>query len=83
VSDQVALALNAELDALRNPTAESDDRLTAARTAATRLRERSANWQTVLADGATELGADVDHDLRHRLRELVSEAETDIDRRTR
>ncbi|MCE3553820.1 hypothetical protein LWC33_20480 [Pseudonocardia sp. RS11V-5] len=80
VTDQVALGLNAELTALRDPAAGTvaERRLHEARVTADALRDRTAGWQIVLADGATELGADVDHDLRHRLRELVREAEADI-----
>jgi ethanolamine utilization protein EutP (predicted NTPase) len=80
VSDQLAMALNAELDVLNDPSrgAELVARAQQARRAADRLREQTANWQLVLGDGMTELVVDVDHDLRHRLRTLVREAEADI-----
>jgi ethanolamine utilization protein EutP (predicted NTPase) len=80
VSDQLAMALNAELDVLNDPGrgAELVARMQEARLAADRLRAQTANWQLVLGDGATELMVDVEHDLRHRLRTLVREAEADI-----
>jgi ethanolamine utilization protein EutP (predicted NTPase) len=80
VSDHLAMALNAELDALNDPScgAELVARLGDAREAADRLRQGAANWQVVLGDGATELTVAVEHDLRHRLRSVVREAEADI-----
>lgn len=80
VSDHIAMALNAELNALNDPHCgvELVQRLLHARDAADRLRQRTANWQLVLGDGVTELAVDVEHDLRHRLRSVVREAEADI-----
>lgn len=80
VTDQIATGLDAELAVLRDPAggAATQARLASARAAVTALADRTAGWRTVLDDGATELGATVDHDLRHRLRGLVREAETDI-----
>ncbi|NMI01680.1 Isoniazid-inducible protein iniA [Pseudonocardia sp. K10HN5] len=80
VSDHVALALNTELDALNDPrrSAELVERMCTARDAADRLRQRTANWQYTLGDGVTELVVDIEHDLRHRLRTVVREAEADI-----
>lgn len=80
VSDQLAMALNAELDVLNDPSrgAELVARTQQAQQSANRLREQTANWQLVLGDGMTELVVDVEHDLRHRLRLLMREAEADI-----
>jgi signal recognition particle receptor subunit beta len=80
VSDHLAMALNAELDALNDPRngAELVQRLQQTREAAEALRQRTANWQLVLGDGVTELSVDVEHDLRHRLRSVVREAEANI-----
>jgi GTPase SAR1 family protein len=80
VADHLAMALNAELDALNDPRngAELVQRLQQARQAADQLRQRTANWQLVLGDGVTELTVDVEHDLRHRLRIVVREAEANI-----
>lgn len=80
VTDQLAVALNAELDVLNDPArgAELVARAKRARQAADRLRERTATWQLALGDGMTELVAEVDHDLRHRLRSLNRAAEVEI-----
>ncbi|WP_327143626.1 dynamin family protein [Nocardia sp. NBC_01327] len=80
VSDHVALALNSELTALQDPSrsAELLDRIRTARDTAEALRKRTANWQYVLGDGITELTVSVEHDLRHRLRAIVREAEEEI-----
>jgi hypothetical protein len=80
VCDHLALAMNAELDALLDPARGADllERLRVTREAAEQLRQRSANWQHVLGDGITELAVDVEHDLRQRLRHLIREAEADI-----
>ena len=80
VCDHLAMALNAELDALNDPRngAELLQRLEQARQAAEALRQRTANWQLVLGDGVTELSVDVEHDLRHRLRSVVREADANI-----
>lgn len=50
-----------------------------ARTKAERLRSEAARWQVTLSDGVADLGADVDHDFRNRLRRLTEESETRID----
>jgi signal recognition particle receptor subunit beta len=80
VTEHLAMADNAELDALRDPAAgaQLERRLIEARDAADRLSERSANWLLVLGDGITEMAVDVEHDLRHRLRQVVREADADI-----
>ncbi|MFC0449768.1 dynamin family protein [Rhodococcus jostii] len=80
VTDHLSLSLSAELDALRDPQrgAALLAQMTQARTAADQLRQRSANWQHTLADGAIELMTDIEHDLRHRLRTVMRAAEQDI-----
>lgn len=82
VSDHLAVTLYTEAESLRDPSrrAQITQQLAAAREDADRLRQRTANWQLALADGATELMADIEHDLRHRLRSLVRDAEADIAR---
>ncbi|MGH3839371.1 MAG: Isoniazid-inducible protein iniA, partial [Pseudonocardiaceae bacterium] len=44
------------------------------------LKERSAKWQHTLNDGVTDLNADIDFDLRDRMREIVRLAEEEVDR---
>ncbi|MFG1792335.1 hypothetical protein [Nocardia sp. NPDC049149] len=82
VSDHLALSLRNETEALRDPRrrAEMTDKLVRARDNADQLRQRTANWQVTLLDGSAELMADIEHDLRHRLRSLVRDAEAEIAR---
>lgn len=82
VTEQLSVTLRAEADALRDPRrrAEITQRLTAARAEADQLRQRTATWQVTLVDGSSELAVDIEHDLRHRLRTLVREAEAEISR---
>ncbi|MGW5151024.1 Isoniazid-inducible protein iniA [Rhodococcus koreensis] len=80
VTDHLSLSLSSELDALQDPQrgAALLEQMTRARAAADQLRQRSANWQYTLADGAIELMTDIEHDLRHRLRTVIRAAEEDI-----
>ncbi|NKY49283.1 hypothetical protein HGA08_03535 [Nocardia vermiculata] len=80
ITDHLGLALRSEAETLRDPRRYSaiTDQLRSARTEADELRRRSANWQVTLADGCAELMADIEHDLRHRLRSLVRDAESEI-----
>jgi hypothetical protein len=54
------------------------ERLTVARDRATELKDRSARWQQTLGDGVADLNADIDHDLRGRMREVTRTAEEEI-----
>ena len=53
--------------------------LTRARSRADELKKRSAKWQQTLNDGIADLNADLDHDLRDRMRVIQAEAEKVID----
>ncbi len=77
VTDQVGGQLRAERATQEDPerVAEVVRGLTAAEARATGLKERSARWQQTLNDGVADLNADIDYDLRDRLREIVREAE--------
>ncbi|WP_040795088.1 dynamin family protein [Nocardia higoensis] len=79
-ADNLAVTLYTEAESLRDPRrrAEITQQLTIAREEADQLRQRTANWQITLADGAGELMADIEHDLRHRLRRLARDAEAEI-----
>ncbi|MBF6356971.1 dynamin family protein [Nocardia higoensis] len=81
-ADNLAVTLYTEAESLRDPRrrAEITQQLTIARDEADQLRQRTANWQIALADGAGELMADIEHDLRHRLRKLARDAEAEIAR---
>ena len=50
-----------------------------AKARADEFRGRSARWQVTLTDGIADLIADMEHDLRDRLRKVQREAETSID----
>ncbi|MEV6771618.1 hypothetical protein AB0N05_23640 [Nocardia sp. NPDC051030] len=83
ITDHLALALRSEAETLRDPRRYSviTEQLRRTREEAEQLRQRTANWQVTLADGAGELMADTEHDLRHRLRSLIRDAEADIMKR--
>ena len=53
--------------------------LEASKKRAEALRSQSAKWQQTLNDGAQDLTADLDHDLRMRVRTIVTEAESVLD----
>jgi len=77
VTEQLTAALRAEQSAQENPekVQEVIRGLSAAEQRATGLKERSARWQQTLNDGVADLNADVDYDLRDRMREIVRDAE--------
>ncbi|MBX6356586.1 MAG: Isoniazid-inducible protein iniA, partial [Micromonosporaceae bacterium] len=81
VTEQIAAGLRSERDAQQNPERAQEviRELTAAEQRASELKERSARWQHTLNDGIADLNADVDYDLRDRLREISREAEDAID----
>jgi len=77
VTDQIVSSLRTEQAAQENPESvqETIRTLTAAEQRAAGLKERSARWQQTLNDGVADLNADIDYDLRDRLREIVRDAE--------
>jgi hypothetical protein len=80
VTGQVAEHLRAELAAQQNPEAVGElmRGLAAAQERATALKERSARWQQTLNDGVADLNADIDYDLRDRMREISRLAEDEL-----
>lgn len=80
-TEHVRLAIDSELSALLNPekTSEIVAGLEATKGRADELRRISSRWQTTLNDGATDLIADMEHDLRDRMRSIQREAEDAID----
>ena len=80
VTSQLAAGLDAELSVQQDPAsaAELVAGLEAARTRAGELKDRSARWQQTLGDGVADLNADIDHDLRGRMREITRMAEEEI-----
>jgi hypothetical protein len=81
VAEHLRLSLQSELEAFENPekTPQMIAGLEVARAEADELRKRSARWQITLNDGISDLIADMEYDLRDRLRRIQREAETAID----
>lgn len=81
VIEHLRLSLNAELTALQNPndTPQLIADLELAKEKSGDSRKRTARWQVTLNDGMADLIADMDHDLRDRLRKIQREAEMAID----
>ncbi|SDD27572.1 dynamin family protein [Rhodococcus tukisamuensis] len=81
VSEHLTLALGSELAALRDPAkgAAAVAELQKAKVSAEELHKRTSLWQQTLSDGVTDLAADIDHDLRDRLRRVTREAEQAVD----
>jgi Dynamin family len=81
VTEQVAAGLRAERAAQQDPERAQEviRELTAAEQRANELKERSARWQQTLNDGIADLNADIDYDLRDRLREILHEAERAVE----
>src|SRR5918993_60181 len=80
-TEHVRLAIDSELSALQNPerTPEIVAQLEATKGRADELRRISSRWQVTLNDGVTDLIADMEHDLRDRMRSIQREAEDSID----
>jgi len=81
ITAQLASSMRAELAACEDPeqAAKLVAELEQASQRADDLRDRSARWSQVLNDGIADLNADVDHDLRDRMRVIVREAEKVLD----
>ncbi|MFE5407222.1 dynamin family protein [Microbacterium sp. NPDC056569] len=81
VVDQLAITLRSELTVLVDPeeTPRLIVQLEEAKERADEFRSRSARWQVTLTDGVADLIADMEHDLRDRLRKVQREAEASID----
>jgi gas vesicle protein len=56
------------------------DELTAVKQRVETLKSAAARWSQTLTDGIADLNSDVDHDLRRRIREIITEAEEAIDK---
>ena len=81
VTDHLLMASRARLSALEDPASGETiiAGLQTGRQNAGDLRRRSARWQQVLQDGVTDLTADIEYDLRDRLRRIGREAEEAVD----
>lgn len=81
VTRQLSTSMSAELAALRDPagTEALMAELARASERVENLRRQSARWQQTLNDGVADLAADIDHDLRDRMRAILREAEEQLD----
>ncbi|MHC6593095.1 dynamin family protein [Arthrobacter sp. C152] len=81
VTGNLRLSLQSELGALEKPegTPHMVAELEQAKVEADELRKRSARWQLTLSDGINDLIADMEYDLRDRLRRIQRDAEVAID----
>lgn len=77
VVNQLSTTLRSELAAHSDPEAAAQviAELNEARARSAALKERSARWQHTLSDGIADLNADIEYDLRDRMREIVRAAE--------
>jgi Dynamin family len=80
VTGQITDHLRAELAAQQNPESVGElvRGLSEAQERATALKEKSARWQQTLNDGVADLNADIDYDLRDRMREISRLAEDEL-----
>jgi hypothetical protein len=80
VTEQIAGNLVAERTAQQDPAAAAAmvRELTEAQQRAAALKERSARWQQTLNDGVADLNADIDYDLRDRMKEISRLAEDEL-----
>lgn len=81
ITDHLGLSLRSELGALLNPEGKQQivAELEAAKERAGELRRRSSRWQVTLNDGVADLIADMEYDLRDRMRKIQREAEEAVD----
>ncbi|MGB6164002.1 MAG: dynamin family protein [Pseudonocardiaceae bacterium] len=81
VTDYLSVSLRAELQAQRSP----DDatalmaELQAAKSRAENLHRRTSRWQHTLSDGMADLNADIEFDLRDRLRQVIRHGEAALE----
>ena len=81
IAGQLAAGMRAELAATEDPgeARQLMAELERAKQRAADLRTTSSRWHQVLNDGIADLNADVDHDLRDRMRNIVREGEKILD----
>lgn len=79
VIDELTRTMSGELDTLHASGGGSpQDRQARAIAELDRRQQLSANWQIAMNDGVTEMMAQVDFDLRERLREVMEIADAEI-----
>ncbi len=78
---QLRVQFEAERAVLTDPEAAQAtlEELTALKDRTDRLRGSLARWSQTLGDGIADLSADVDHDLRFRVRKVLEDADASVD----
>jgi hypothetical protein len=81
VTDHLAVSLRAELQAQQNPegSAALMAELEAAKSRADSLHRHASRWQHTLNDGMADLNADIEFDLRDRLRQVIRNGEVALE----
>lgn len=81
VTDYLAVSLRAELQAQQNPESATAlmAELQAAKFRAENLHRRTSRWQHTLSDGMADLNADIEFDLRDRLRQVIRNGEAALE----
>ena len=81
IAGQLAAGMRAEMAAAQDPgqARRLVAELEQAKQRAADLRDRSARWHQVLNDGIADLNADVDYDLRDRMRTIIRDGERILD----
>jgi hypothetical protein len=81
VTDHLAVSLRAELQAQCDPEGGTAlmAELEAAKSRAEMLQRRTSRWQQTLSDGMTDLTADIEFDLRDRMRQVVRTGEAALE----
>ncbi|PZS19229.1 MAG: Isoniazid-inducible protein iniA [Pseudonocardiales bacterium] len=81
VTDHLAVSLRAELQAQCNPEGGTAlmAELEAAKSRAENLQRRTSRWQQTLNDGMSDLTADIEFDLRDRMRQVVRTGEAALE----
>src|SRR5690606_35670003 len=81
VCDQLLAQFEAERSALADPESARQvvEQLNQVKAWVESLRSAAARWNITLTDGVADLTADIDHDLRARIREVIAEADRTIE----
>jgi hypothetical protein len=77
VCQQLAGQFEAERSALADPATAQQviDELTQTKARVESLRTNASRWNQTLGDGITDIGADIEHDLRGRIRRVITDAD--------
>lgn len=79
VCEQLAARFHTEIAALEDPQDADQPQIADIQARAAATQQGLARWQQTLSDGISDLVADIDHDLRERLRAVITEAEQALD----